>query len=202
VEYKVQQSYLELQQKLAQAELSKALAAQEVPNRADLNATADFLKAELMKLQAQMKALEAQRDAELMKFRQSATTPESAMAAQSQLSVLEAQQQALGQKLVDVEVAARQRELERQKRSETVSVAEYRIKSGDVIAVFIFNHAELSAKGTVLPDGRITTPLVQSIPAAGLTPTELKAAIESRLKEFIDKPNVTVMVEPINLERR
>ncbi len=51
-------------------------------------------------------------------------------------------------------------------------------------------------------DGSDATPLVQSIKAVGLTPVELKAAIEMRLKEVIDKPNVTVLLEPINVERR
>jgi len=84
----------------------------------------------------------------------------------------------------------------------TVVAGEYRIKPGDVISVFVFSHAELSAKSAVLPDGSVSTPLVQSIKAVGLTPIELKVAIEARLKEVIDKPNVTVMLEPINVERR
>jgi protein involved in polysaccharide export with SLBB domain len=115
-----------------------------------------------------------------MALSQSAITPESAMAAQNRLSELEAQQRAHGQKLAEVEVTAdRQRELERRKQGEMVIVGEYRIRPGDVISVFVFKHTELSKeKVLVQPDGRISTPLVQSLPAAGFTPAELKAAIE------------------------
>ena len=44
------------------------------------------------------------------------------------------------------------------------------------------------------PDGRISTPLIEDIVAAGKTPTVLAREIEERLKKFIQDPNVTVIV--------
>jgi len=49
----------------------------------------------------------------------------------------------------------------------------------------------------VRPDGRISFPLVQDLQAGGITPGELKDRIEARLKEFLNAPNVTVIVEGI-----
>ncbi len=44
------------------------------------------------------------------------------------------------------------------------------------------------------PDGRISTPLIEDITAAGKTPTQLAREIEERLKKYIQDPNVTVIV--------
>ena len=44
------------------------------------------------------------------------------------------------------------------------------------------------------PDGRISTPLIEDIVAAGKTPTILAREIEERLKKYIQDPNVTVIV--------
>jgi polysaccharide export outer membrane protein len=53
----------------------------------------------------------------------------------------------------------------------------------------------------VRPDGRISLPLVQDIQAAGCTPAELKQKIEESLKEYIEFPTVTVIVEAIQSYR-
>ncbi len=47
---------------------------------------------------------------------------------------------------------------------------------------------------TVRPDGRITTALVEDLPAAGQTPSALARALETRLKAYIRDPKVTVTV--------
>ena len=44
-------------------------------------------------------------------------------------------------------------------------------------------------------DGKITFPLLNDIQAAGRTPLELKKEIESRLKDFVEGPVVTVTVK-------
>jgi polysaccharide export outer membrane protein len=46
----------------------------------------------------------------------------------------------------------------------------------------------------VRPDGRISTPLARDIIALGRSPSQLAAAIEERLKKYVNEPNVTVMV--------
>src|SRR6202044_2699549 len=46
----------------------------------------------------------------------------------------------------------------------------------------------------VRPDGRISTPLVSDIVAAGRTPEQLGHDIEDRLKKYVTDPIVTVIV--------
>jgi polysaccharide export outer membrane protein len=50
----------------------------------------------------------------------------------------------------------------------------------------------------VRPDGRISLPLIEDLPAAGKTPTELARDIEARLKKYVQDPNATVIVKSFN----
>jgi polysaccharide export outer membrane protein len=47
-------------------------------------------------------------------------------------------------------------------------------------------------------DGMISIPLVDEIQSAGLTPLQLKEKLTERLKQFIENPNVTVVVMEAN----
>jgi len=72
---------------------------------------------------------------------------------------------------------------------------EYVIGPGDSLDVVVYSSPELSANALpVRPDGRISTPLVPDIVAAGRSPTELATDIKARLLPFVYEPNVTVMV--------
>jgi polysaccharide export outer membrane protein len=72
---------------------------------------------------------------------------------------------------------------------------EYLIGSGDSLSVFVYRNPDLSEGGVaVRPDGRISTPLIEDIVAAGKTPTQLAREIEHRLSKYIQDPNVTVIV--------
>ena len=73
----------------------------------------------------------------------------------------------------------------------------YVIQPNDVLEVFVWKEPELTRKVFVRPDGRISFPLVQDMPAAGISPSDLKARIEERLKDYMDSPNVTIIVEAI-----
>jgi len=46
----------------------------------------------------------------------------------------------------------------------------------------------------VRPDGKITTPLIDDLPALGKTPTELERDMEKALAKYIRDPVVTVIV--------
>jgi diaminopimelate decarboxylase len=54
---------------------------------------------------------------------------------------------------------------------------------------------ELGAKVQVRPDGRITTPLITDMVAAGKTPAQLADDIREALTQYIDDPRVSVMVD-------
>jgi polysaccharide export outer membrane protein len=72
---------------------------------------------------------------------------------------------------------------------------QYVIGSGDSLSIFVYRNPDLSDGGVaVRPDGRISTPLIEDIMAAGKTPTQLAREIEVRLKKYIQDPNVTVIV--------
>lgn len=71
---------------------------------------------------------------------------------------------------------------------------EYRIGSDDNLQIFVWRNPELSASVPVRPDGRITIPLIEDLPATGKTPTELARDVEKKLATYIQDPIVTVIV--------
>lgn len=75
------------------------------------------------------------------------------------------------------------------------------ISPNDVLSVFVWKEPTLSGKFIVRPDGKISVPLVKDVQAAGLDPVQLGDKIEEGLKQFIDVPNVTVVVEEIKSYR-
>jgi len=82
----------------------------------------------------------------------------------------------------------------------------YVIGAGDQLNVFVYDSPQLSMAVPVRPDGRISTPLVPEMMAAGKTPSQLAHDLTERLKEFIKEPNVTVIVSgfvgPLNRQIR
>jgi len=72
---------------------------------------------------------------------------------------------------------------------------EYRIGPGDAVQIFVWDHADLSTGVAVRPDGKISTPLVEDLQAAGKTPTELARDIEAVLSEYVRSPVVTVIMQ-------
>ena len=70
----------------------------------------------------------------------------------------------------------------------------YHIGPSDVVNVIVWRNPELSMTVPVRPDGMITTPLVDDLPALGKTPTELERDMEKALAKYIRDPVVTVVV--------
>jgi polysaccharide export outer membrane protein len=85
--------------------------------------------------------------------------------------------------------------------SETRPEPLYVIQPNDLLEVFVWKQPELTRKVLVRPDGRISFPLVQDLQAAGISPGELKDRIEAKLKEYLNYPNVTIIVEAIQSYR-
>jgi len=73
----------------------------------------------------------------------------------------------------------------------------YIIQPNDLLEIVVWGEPEISRTVLVRPDGRISLPLVQDLQASELTPVELKAQMETRLKEYVDSPNVTVIIQAI-----
>lgn len=71
---------------------------------------------------------------------------------------------------------------------------DYIIGPGDSVNIFVWRQPELSASVPVRPDGKITTPLIEDVQAAGKTPTQLARDMEEVLSTYVRDPIVTVMV--------
>ena len=69
------------------------------------------------------------------------------------------------------------------------------IGSDDVIAVDVWHEQELSRVVSVRPDGKISLPLVGEVQVSGQTPLQLQDTITQRLKEYLEHPQVTVIVQ-------
>lgn len=78
---------------------------------------------------------------------------------------------------------------------------EYLIGPSDVLEIIVWKEPDLSREVTVRPDGRITLPLIDDVMAAGLTPMALKKELEKRFAEYIDTPEVTVIVKNLASKR-
>jgi polysaccharide export outer membrane protein len=71
---------------------------------------------------------------------------------------------------------------------------QYIIGPGDTVNIQVWRNPELSMNVAVRPDGKITGPLVEDLPASGRTPTQLAREIEKALSKYVQSPVVTVIV--------
>jgi polysaccharide export outer membrane protein len=80
----------------------------------------------------------------------------------------------------------------------TAAVAEasqdYKIGPLDTVQIFVRNEPDLSVTVPVRPDGRISTPLIDDMGAAGKTASQLGKDIAEKLRSYVQDPVVTVMV--------
>jgi polysaccharide export outer membrane protein len=72
---------------------------------------------------------------------------------------------------------------------------DYIIAPGAILNVFVWQHEDLSVTVPVRPDGKISTPLVEDMVAAGKTPTVLARDMEIVLAKYIRQPTVNVIME-------
>lgn len=71
----------------------------------------------------------------------------------------------------------------------------YTIATGDRLNIFVWRNEDISVSNIpVMPDGRISTPLVEQMLASGKTPAQLADDIEQALSRLITDPYVTVTV--------
>ena len=71
----------------------------------------------------------------------------------------------------------------------------YKVGPGDSVEIFVWRYPEVSTTVPVRPDGYISAPLLEDVPAAGKTPTELARDLEEALSVFLRDPLVTVIVQ-------
>ena len=78
---------------------------------------------------------------------------------------------------------------------------DYVIGADDTLRISVWKEPDLTETLPVRPDGKISMPLLNDIPAAGLTPLQLKDSITQKLKKYIADPRVTVVVTAMNSRR-
>jgi polysaccharide export outer membrane protein len=77
----------------------------------------------------------------------------------------------------------------------------YVIGADDSLNIQVWKQPQLSGILPVRPDGKITLPLINDIPAAGYTPAQLAADITARLTKLLTDPIVDVSVLAVNSKR-
>lgn len=75
---------------------------------------------------------------------------------------------------------------------------QYIIGPEDVLQINVWKEQALSVTARVRVDGNISVPLINEVQAAGLTPLQLQERLTQKLKEFVEDPNVSVMVMEAN----
>ena len=72
---------------------------------------------------------------------------------------------------------------------------EYALGAGDQISLHVGDLEEISDKPIRIdPNGNIDLPLAGTVQAAGLTPTQLKAALAAKLSKYLTNPQITLNV--------
>ena len=71
---------------------------------------------------------------------------------------------------------------------------DYIIGPGDTLQVFVWRNPELSVTIPVRPDGKISTPLVESMVAVGKSAPQLARDMEGVLSEYVRSPKVNIIV--------
>lgn len=74
----------------------------------------------------------------------------------------------------------------------------YIIGVEDELQVSVWREPELSTTVVVRPDGMITLPLINDVKAVGLKTEELQNLLMDKFKNFVNEPQVTVIVRAIH----
>ena len=85
-----------------------------------------------------------------------------------------------------------------EEKSVTLPVVDYVIGPGDVLDISVWKEQALTKLVTVLPDGKISFPLVGQITAGGTTLDQLSKELEKKLSRFVPDINLSVLVAQVN----
>jgi|GEM_PF-181944 len=77
----------------------------------------------------------------------------------------------------------------------------YIIGPSDVLEIQVWKEPDFSRVVPVRTDGMITLPLLNDVKAAGFTPLQLKKDLEEKIKDFVEVPEISVIVKE-SLSRR
>jgi polysaccharide biosynthesis/export protein len=83
-------------------------------------------------------------------------------------------------------------------KTSLIVTSDYFIGPEDVLDITVWRNADLSKQVMVRPDGRISLPLIGDISAVGKTAAQLSEDISSKLKEYKENPQVSIVVKEVN----
>jgi len=75
---------------------------------------------------------------------------------------------------------------------------DYVIGPQDVLDIAVWDNEQISRTVPVRPDGKISLPLLDDVPAAGLTPIQLRDFLKTALAPYIPVPTVSVIVQEVH----
>lgn len=79
---------------------------------------------------------------------------------------------------------------------------DYVIGAGDVLQISVWKEPDASVPSVVVrPDGKIAMPLIKEVEVLGLTPIQAENLITSKLGQYINGVDVTVVVAAINSKK-
>jgi polysaccharide export outer membrane protein len=76
--------------------------------------------------------------------------------------------------------------------------ADYRIGPGDSLGISVWKDEALTRQAVVLPDGKISFPLIGQLTAAGRTVDQLTREIEQELLKYVPDMTLSVGVQQVN----
>lgn len=75
---------------------------------------------------------------------------------------------------------------------------DYLIGSGDILDISVWKDEALTKLLTVMPDGKISFPLIGDIDAAGKTVASLRNELNKKIEQYVPAPNLSVVVQQVN----
>ena len=85
-----------------------------------------------------------------------------------------------------------------EEKTAALPVVDYVIGPGDVLDISVWKEQALTKLVTVLPDGKISFPLVGAIRAGGKTLDQLSKELETKLSRYVPDLNLSVLVHQVN----
>ena len=85
-----------------------------------------------------------------------------------------------------------------EEKAAALPVVDYVIGPGDVLDISVWKEEALTKLVTVLPDGKISFPLIGAITAGGKTLDQLTTELEKKLARFVPDLNLSVLVHQVN----
>jgi polysaccharide export outer membrane protein len=85
-----------------------------------------------------------------------------------------------------------------QPAADGAALADYRIGPGDSLVISVWKDEALTRQTVVLPDGKISFPLIGQLAAAGRTVDQLTREIEQKLSKYLPDLTLSVSVQQVN----